>query len=202
MCAPSSNSTPPPGQPTEPAMIRLFVAIDLPKTVANLLQGLAHGIPGARWVDPTQTHLTLRFIGEVGDLRFDDIRMELGRIRAQAFRLELTGVDVFASRRRARTLWAGVSVGPELAALQAKVEAAVVRAGVTPERRKSSPHVTLARLNGAPVGRLHEFLSRYGLFRAPAFAVNSFVLYSSHLSRSGALHQAEVEYALDRRGCV
>jgi hypothetical protein len=46
---------------------------------------------------------------------------------------------------------------------------------------------------------LHEFLSRYGLFRALAFAVDSFVLYSSHLSRSGALHQAEVEYALDGR---
>jgi len=64
-----------------------------------------------------------------------------------------------------------VSVGPELAALQAKVEGAVVWAGVAPERRRSSPHVTLPRLNGAP-----------------AFAVDSFVLYLSHLSRSGALH--------------
>ena len=178
-------------------MIRLFVAIDLPERVVDRLQSLGQGIPGARWVGPEQTHLTLRFIGEVDHTRDDDIRLELGRIRAPSFTLELAGVDVFASRRRARTLWVGVTAGPELMALQARIEAGLVVVGLEPERRKFSPHVTLARLNGAPGDRLHGFLSRHGLFRAPAFAVTSFVLYSSHLSRSGAIHQAEIEYALD-----
>ncbi len=177
-------------------MIRLFTAIALPGSVIDQLQALGGGVRGARWVDSEQTHLTLRFIGEVDNALFDDIRLELGRVRAPTFALALTGVDAFANRHRARTLWAGVTPCPELMRLQAKIEAGLQRAGLEPERRKFSPHVTLARLSSAPRERVHAFLSQHGLFRTEMFPVHSFILYSSHLSRSGAIHQAEVEYPL------
>ena len=55
-------------------MYRLFVAIDLPPDIVAQLQGLCCGVPGARWVQPEQMHLTLRFIGEVDGGVFRDIK--------------------------------------------------------------------------------------------------------------------------------
>src|SRR3546814_13760364 len=47
------------------AMIRLFVAVSFPDDVRRSLAALCAGVPGARWANPDQFHLTLRFVGEV-----------------------------------------------------------------------------------------------------------------------------------------
>ena len=50
--------------------MRLFVGIPFPDDVRDRLGGLSGGLPGARWVDPGNLHISLRFIGEVpgGDI--------------------------------------------------------------------------------------------------------------------------------------
>jgi 2'-5' RNA ligase len=45
--------------------MRLFVAVSLPEEVRATLAVLANGLPGARWVDSDNLHLTLRFLGEL-----------------------------------------------------------------------------------------------------------------------------------------
>ena len=54
-------------------MIRLFVGIALPPELRLRLSLLCAGLPGARWVDPGNLHLTLRFIGEVDEGVASDI---------------------------------------------------------------------------------------------------------------------------------
>ena len=54
-------------------MLRLFVALDLTEDVRQRLAGLAGGVPGARWTEPENLHLTLRFIGEVPEDQAMDI---------------------------------------------------------------------------------------------------------------------------------
>lgn len=71
-----------------------------------------------------------------------------------------------------------------------------MRIGLEPEQRKFSPHVTLARLKDAPVSRIGAFLGAHGLFRLEPFRVEGFVLYSSFLSRSGAIYTPEAHYPL------
>src|SRR3546814_20508952 len=80
-----------------------------------------------------------------------------------AFDLSLFGVGTFGDRRKVHTLWAGVRPSPGLSRLQEKVDNAVLRAGLPPDRRKFSPHVTLARLNNAPFDRIGAFLSHHAL---------------------------------------
>ena len=46
-------------------MPRLFSAIEIPTSIAERLTLLRAGISGARWIDPENYHLTLRFIGDV-----------------------------------------------------------------------------------------------------------------------------------------
>ena len=177
-------------------MVRLFVAIDLPAGVRARLAGLGAGVPGARWVDPGQIHLTLRFIGEVDGGTFDDVRLALGAVRALRFDIMLEGVGHFGDRRRVRALWAGMAPNAAIDHLAARIEPALVGAGLEPEPRKFKAHVTLARLRGAPVSRVADFLAGNALFQAGPIAVDRFQLYSSRLSNSGPSHRVEASYAL------
>lgn len=178
-------------------MIRLFVAISFPDEVRRSLATLCAGVPGARWVKPEQFHLTLRFIGEVDGRTAHAAAEELATVTMPAFELNLFGVGSFGDKRKTHSLWAGVRPNPALNRLQEKVDNAVLRAGIAPDRRKFAPHVTLARLKDAPVERLGAFLSHHALYAAPSFTCDRFVLYSSFLSSSGAIYTPEETYRLD-----
>lgn len=178
-------------------MIRLFVGIGLPQDIRERLAALRSGVPQARWVEPENLHVTLRFIGEVDEGVADDIHDRLAEMRGSAFDLDLAGVGVFGPDRQPSTLWVGVAKTPELQHLRDKVESAVVRAGQPPETRKFSPHLTLARFKGAPGPRLGDFLAGHAMLRLPTVRVDRFVLFSSHLGRNGASYAVEAEYPLD-----
>lgn len=175
-------------------MIRLFTALALPPELAGRLAALEAGIPGARWVEPRNLHITLRFIGEVDGGMAQEVHECLAEIRAAAFEVTLSGFGTFGSRSP-NALWAGVEKAPELTHLQAKVDSALARAGVAAEGRKFVPHVTLARLKNAPVPRLQAFIAGHSPFR-DAFMAESFVLFRSHLGRGGAEYEALAEYPL------
>lgn len=177
--------------------MRLFVALPLPDHLRDRLAALAEGLPGARWVAPENLHITLRFLGEIDGRQASDVDAALDGIAAERFSLSLVGVDCFGDPRP-RSLWVGVESNPALTRLQAKVEQAVQRAGLPPERRKFKPHVTLARFTSHPGERLSGYVIRNALFRAAPFPVDHFVLFSSFLSHNGAIYSPEATYPLAR----
>lgn len=178
-------------------MVRLFVAIDLPKEVRRDLSFLCCGLPGARWVPEEQIHLTLRFIGEVDGAVFQDIKAGLEDVKHAPFPMRLQGLGFFPPRKSPRVLWAGIEKNDALVQLRNRAEAVLVRCGLAPETRKFAPHVTLARLTNTPVGRLANFLAGNGLYATEPFMVDAFHLYSSFLTSKGAFHQVESSYGLE-----
>lgn len=177
-------------------MPRLFIAVDLPEKILENLASMAFGIPGAKWVAPDQLHLTVRFIGEVDGALFRDIRDILNEVSAGSFCLQLKGVGYFPPRGAPRVLWVGLEKSEPLQLLRKKIDSALIRAGVAPEGRKFSPHITLARLKNSPVQKIANFLSGNGLFSQEPFQVEDFKLYSSVLSPKGAYHKVERIYPL------
>jgi 2'-5' RNA ligase len=177
-------------------MHRLFVALSLPPLLKSQLSALAGGIPGARWVPPENYHLTLRFIGEVESWRADEMDEALAGIRAPRFELALRGLGTFEKAGRIQALWVGVERSEALAHLQSKVETALQRVGLEPERRRFAPHVTLARTDKAPPEKLIAFVQAHNLFRAPAVPVEHFTLFSSRLGKDQPVYVPEVEYEL------
>jgi 2'-5' RNA ligase len=176
--------------------MRLFIGIALPEDLRARLSGMQQGVPGVRWVDPDNLHLTLRFIGEADSVQAHDLDAELVQVRTARFNVTLAGVGRFGQGRKSRALWAGVESIPELGRLHRRVEQAARAAGFAPEGRKFKPHVTLARFNGDPGHWLHDHLAHHAAFRAESFQVHEFVLYSSLLAQAGAIYTAEAAYQL------
>ena len=114
----------------------------------RLVALFGRGIPGARWVPAENYHLTLRFIGETPAYQEEEIDLALAGLKTRGFPLTLSGLGTFSKGGRATALWVGVERSPPLEHLRAKVETALQRIGLEPERRRFSPHITLARLDG------------------------------------------------------
>jgi 2'-5' RNA ligase len=175
-------------------MHRLFVAIRPPGVIRQRLLGIMGGVPGARWQEDSQLHLTLRFIGEVDRHQGEDVAASLASVRHEAFDVALSGVGHFDKRGKG-ALWAGVAPHDALKNLNKKVEQACVRAGLAPDTRAYHPHITLARL-GRAAGPVEPFIERWAGLASPPFTVESFYLYESRLGSEGAFYTMVEEYPL------
>ena len=92
--------------------IRLFIAIDLPEKVKDVLMetavALSRNVPNraVRWVTREQMHLTLRFLGDTAVSQLPDLQQELAELvaRHQQFQLRLRGVGAFPNQKRPRVV--------------------------------------------------------------------------------------------------
>jgi 2'-5' RNA ligase len=178
---------------------RTFVAVDVPAEIRTRISELRSGLPGARWSDPDQYHITLRFLGTTPADALPVVRDALSRVAAQRFDLTLDGFGVFpgGGRRPPRTLWVRPRDSEKLVLLQAGVEAAVRRATGIAEDKAFRPHVTLARFRKPPSGDdLARWLEAADAFEAETFRVECFRFYASELTPDGAVHTVLAEYPL------
>ncbi|GAB4518661.1 MAG: RNA 2',3'-cyclic phosphodiesterase [Amphiplicatus sp.] len=176
-------------------MYRLFVALSLPEIVADALVQLQTGLEGARWRHEESFHITLQFIGETNRRDLEDIHSALSGVAAPGFELTLSGCGFFGDRKP-RALWAGVAPAPALSHLQAKVAAALARAGHPGEKRRFAPHVTLAYLNGVSADAAARFCAMHGLFSCGPFPVEAFHLYESRLGGDASHYEILETYSL------
>jgi len=176
-------------------MPRLFTGVEIPPEVAQALSTLRGGLPGARWIDPENYHVTLRFIGDVDDDMAREVESLLGRVRRGPFELRIEGLTSFGSKKP-RAVVASVEPSSALMEAQAEQERMMQRIGLEPEGRKYTPHVTLARLRDTSSRDVAEYLSTRGHFRSLAFPVSRFVLFSSRASVGGGPYVVEASYPL------
>jgi len=176
-------------------MPRLFTGLEIPKAVGESLSLLRGGLPGARWIDPENYHVTLRFVGDVDDDIAQEIAWLLGKVRRNHFELRLDGLQSFGGRRP-RAVIAAVAPSQSVMELQAEHERLLRRVGLDPEARKYTPHVTLARLRDTSSFEVADYLSARAAFRSPPFSVSRFVLFSSRASVGGGPYVVEAAYPL------
>ena len=152
------------------------------------------GPPGWAWQDEEQLHVTLRYIGEVERPVAEDIAVALGTIRAPAVDVALSGVGWFDQGARG-ALFARVAPAAPLAALHAKLDRALVRLGLQPERRAYLPHITLARRRRGAVDPA-GWLERNAALASGPERVASIILFESHLGRHGSAYEAVASFPL------
>lgn len=177
-------------------MLRLFVAIPLPEEVTAELQRICSGLPGARWLDTSAFHVTLRFIGEVDGAAAEDVFQELARLRSPGFPMLISGVGCFESGGKVHTLWAGVEKNELLLRIRDKVDVAITRAGLPAERRKFKPHITLARFKNGASARVGAYLERHNGLQVGPLWIGQFTLFRSHLGSDGPYYERLADYDL------
>ena len=176
-------------------MPRIFTGLEIPESVAQSLAMLRGGLPGARWIDPENYHLTLRFIGDVDDQTELEVASLLGRVRRKPFELRFDALSSFGGNRP-RAVIATLAQTAALMELQAEHERLMQRVGLEPEGRKYTPHVTLARLRDSSSRQVADYLASRALIAPLPFAVSRFVLFSSRASVGGGPYVVEAAYPL------
>lgn len=174
-------------------MPRLFTGIELPEDIVWRLSMMRAGLYGAQWIDPDNYHITLRFVGDISDTQASHFADALSEVGFDSFELEVSGLGSFGGNKP-RALWAGMKPSPSLQLLQRSIERAARLAGLPPETRNFTPHVTLARLRNARPQTVAEYLARHGGFFSMPFGVTRFVLFSSRPNYGGGPYIVEEGY--------
>lgn len=177
-------------------MIRLFTAIALPAEIGEHLLSRQHGIEGARWRPHEAFHITLKFIGDVQETTAADLDEDFQAIATAAFDLELQGAGYFGEGIDIHAVWAGLAESRDLRHLAKAHENAARRAGLKPETRTYTPHVTLAYLKRPAAPQVAAWIQANNLLRSPPFRIDRFGLYSSWRTQEGSVYRLEAEYPL------
>ncbi|MFV0279429.1 MAG: RNA 2',3'-cyclic phosphodiesterase [Rhodoblastus sp.] len=174
-------------------MPRLFTGLEIPIDVATGLSLLRGGLPGARWIDEADYHITLRFIGDVPRPLANEIAEALDSVRSADFTVKLDHLTAFGADRP-HALIARAADTPALGALEAEQQRLLRRLGAPADRRKFAPHVTLARLRGVSAAAIGAYIEARGDLRPMTFKATRFVLYSSRESTGGGPYRIEAAY--------
>lgn len=177
-------------------MPRLFTGLEIPPEIAAELSTYRGGLPGARWIDPENYHITLRFVGDVDHAVARDVSSLLDGVRRRGpLTVTFDQLDSFGGGRP-RAVFARAVPTSDLQELQAEQERLVRRVGLPAEKRKFLPHVTLARLRDASALDVAGYIATRGQFPKLSFTAERFVLFSSRNSVGGGPYVVEADYSL------
>lgn len=178
-------------------MPRLFTGLEIPPDIAASLARFQSGLRGARWIAPSDLHVTLRFLGDVDGTVAEELHALLPGARPRAaFAVTLDALASFGGDKP-RAIIATIQPDGPLVELQAEHERIAREAGAEPERRKFTPHVTLGRLRReASAADVASYLAECGLFAPLRFTVERVALFSARDSTGGGPYVVEAAYPL------
>jgi len=187
-------------------MVRTFVALVIPEPwvayLARVERDLSVRMSGLSWVKPENMHITIRFLGDLGEsgVRRAGESVRRGADSHLAFFARLEGMGAFPSRNRPRVLWAGLTQGAGEATLLANsVNQFLQRDGFGPPDKPFRPHITLARVRERAQG-----LEAFGSYVPPpppeSAALDRIVVMKSDLHPTGARYTPLEEIRLRKPG--
>lgn len=172
-------------------MPRLFVGLEIPPSQRAALALGQSGLPETRWIEPTDFHITLRFIGDVSPKQADTIVEALDSREWTAPHIAFDGLAVFG-KSKPRSLYVRVLEDARLMRLAASLERMMQQLGLEPNPQKFTPHVTLARFRSAVRPEaVADYFNKSGPLTAQPFTPTRFVLYSARESTGGGPYIAE-----------
>jgi RNA 2',3'-cyclic 3'-phosphodiesterase len=179
-------------------MLRAFVAAEIPEDLGRALGALQADLSQrgfrARWVEPRDIHLTLKFLGQIpaGHVEGLAAALQVAGGGLKGFALRAAGLGVFPDIRRPRIVWVGMAgATAELAALQQRVEDTLAAIAFPKEGRAFRGHLTIGRFPEKPAHRVPaDVLKSYASAVFGDFQVRELVLFQSDLQPRGPVYKA------------
>ena len=177
-------------------MIRSFLAIELPKTILKKIEEVQRDLRSThgdvRWVNPEKIHLTLKFFGNIEELRIDPIFKSIEEVirNTSPFSLKVRGVGAFPHLKNPRVIWMGLVEGREvLISFQKQIETQLEKIGFQSEDRPLHPHLTLGRMKSSRGKReLVEKMEKHKEEEFGDFQVERVILFKSDLKPTGPIY--------------
>ena len=179
--------------------MRCFIAIDIGDDIRAALGDLQRQLQGkvdikksdAKWVNPNNIHLTLKFLGEIKDERAVEVCNVVKEVagRHNRFDVDIGQVGHFGGKS-ARVLWVGAGEGNEnLLELQKDLEQQLAQAGWPEESRKFTGHLTLCRIRNPKAGiKLALVTEAYRDLELGTMPADSVTVYQSQLTPGGPIY--------------
>jgi 2'-5' RNA ligase len=180
--------------------MRAFIAIELPKEIRDSLARLQDKLKSTgadvKWVEPSNIHLTLKFLGEIDDKQLDKINsvLEYAAKETSSFRASISSIGAFPRISSPRVIWAGVDTGDKETKEIAKIlEEKIEKLGIPKEDRAFSSHITIGRRrSGLNIDKLTQALK--DMENEPAlinlgFNVTKISLFKSTLTPKGPVYE-------------
>lgn len=186
--------------------MRLFIALELPQAIRKELTALQKDLQkagaDAKWVEPGNIHLTVKFLGNVEPDKAKKIVALLNKLfqHQPAFETALDEIGCFPSVGAPRVVWAGLTdEGKLLERIAQKTEEELGKMGFGKENRPFTAHATLARIrsvrNRTALALKIQDLNKD--FRKKTFRIDNITLFESRLSPQGPtysiIHQVKFE---------
>ena len=178
--------------------MRLFVALPLPgqtqAALGKVIRDLQPVSKAVRWVQPENTHLTLRFLGDTDESLLPAlIQLIHQAARNQAaLGLRLDRLGAFPNLHKPRVYWISTTdpnLIEQLGNLATRIELGVRELGFQAEDKRFKPHLTLGRVK-QPV-ELAKLARTIQAYRVPSLLVplTRIALIHSTLTPKGAIYR-------------
>jgi len=176
-------------------MKRLFAAIKIhpSATYTSLFHQLSASLNHERikWVEPENTHLTLKFFGETDENKIPAIiaALQAAASRSKPFTLEIANTGIFGSRYDPKVIWFGINKNKELEHLAENIFSGLETCGWTRDRQNFVPHLTIGRIKELKDKKLfQQVISKYNSIEIQQQNVTEVILYESILTREGPIY--------------
>ncbi|HOF20216.1 MAG TPA: RNA 2',3'-cyclic phosphodiesterase [Bacteroidales bacterium] len=152
-----------------------------------------------KWVDTSNIHLTLAFLGDIDEKRIPElaVMLKLKCAGSGEFDFTLAGAGIFKNLRDSRVIWLGVKEYEKLISLYEEIKAGLKETGFQTEDRQFRPHITIGRIKFIrDAGNLGKALEMYRDQFIQKVNVEELVLYESILKPSGPVYKALEKFRL------
>jgi len=190
--------------------VRLFVAIDFPQDMLLRIEQIVSYFktktppPALKWVETKHMHLTIKFIGEIGEDKLEPIEESLVNTLAgqSHFDIEVGGLGMYPHKDNPRVIWLGITGGEPLIRMHSQLDQHLASLDVKREGRSFSPHLTIARVrrhaDQATVKSIGQTLSLFNVDPLGTVTIDRVQLYQSVLTPSGPIYTSLLSIPLNK----
>jgi 2'-5' RNA ligase len=184
-------------------MKRIFIAIKIipEKTFLDIHSSFQAILENEkiRWVDTSNIHLTLAFLGDTDEERIPELAVMLKQKCAGSgeFDFTLEGAGVFKDLRNPRVIWMGISESKKLISLYEEIKTGLTDMNFYTEDRQFRPHITIGRIRFIrDPDNLGKALGMYRDQFIQKVNAEELILYESILKPSGPVYKALEKFRL------
>jgi RNA 2',3'-cyclic 3'-phosphodiesterase len=151
-----------------------------------------------QWSPTDNFHITTKFIGPWPEERLEELKSMLGSVpKPGPIATAIGGFGWFPNPHQPRFLFAGVRATEALYQLAEDLNSGCQTLGLAPEERKFTPHLTLARVKGAPpLAGLRQAIAQLPSSEFGVTTASKVLLYKSEPGENCSVYTVIGEFPL------